>query len=172
MSDLFNIPDKDRCGVYTITNRRTGKKYIGSSTQLKKRAEVHKGEIARRKHNNRSIQQDILKNDDFDFKIVKVIDESNYLYYDEIRNKMYLVEYKLIKSGILNGEDLYNLETLKVVDARLKRVQEDQEKISKRKQEVYDMLKLSNEKLLYEYATNNDFFGSRLLKEEILKRMS
>lgn len=58
MSDLFNIPDKDRCGVYTITNRRTGKKYIGSSTQLKKRAEVHKGEIARRKHNNRSIQQE------------------------------------------------------------------------------------------------------------------
>ncbi len=72
----------------------------------------------------------------------------------------------------LSGEDLYNLETLKVVDARLKRVQEDQEKISKRKQEVYDMLKLSNEKLLYEYATNNDFFESRLLKEEILKRMS
>nr|UVX75539.1 MAG: hypothetical protein [Bacteriophage sp.] len=72
----------------------------------------------------------------------------------------------------LSGEDLYNLETLKVVDARLKRVQEDQEKISKRKQEVYDMLKLSNEKLLYEYATNNVFFESRLLKEEILKRMS
>ena len=113
-----------------------------------------------------------MKNDDFDFKIVKVIDESDYLYYDEIRNKMYLVEYKLIKSGILNGEDLYNLETLKVVDARLKRVQEDQEKISKRKREVYDMLKLSNERLLYEYATNNDFFESRLLKEEILKRMN
>lgn len=55
MSDLFNIPGKDQCGVYTITNRRTGKKYIGSSTQLKKRAEVHKGEIARGKHNNRSI---------------------------------------------------------------------------------------------------------------------
>lgn len=51
-------------------------------------------------------------------------------------------------------------------------VQEDQEKISKRKQEVYSMLKLSNEKLLYEYATNNDFFESRLLKEEILKRMN
>lgn len=172
MSDLFNIPDKDQCGVYTITNRRTGKKYIGSSTQLKKRAEVHKREIARGKHNNRSIQQDILKNDDFDFKIVKVIDESNYLYYDEIRNKMYLAEYKLIKSGILNGEDLYNLEALKVVNARLKRVQEDQEKTLKRKQEVYDMLKFSNEKLLYEYVTNNDFFESRLLKEEILKRMS
>lgn len=172
MSDLFNIPDKDQCGAYTITNRRTGKKYIGSSTQLKKRAEVHKREITRGKHNNRSIQQDILKNDDFDFKILKVIDESDYLYYDEIRNKMYLVEYKLIKSGILNGEDLYNLETLKVVDARLKRLQEDQEKISKRKQEVYSMLKLSNEKLLYEYATNNDFFESRLLKKEILKRMN
>lgn len=28
MSDLFNIPDKDQCGVYTITNRRTGKKYL------------------------------------------------------------------------------------------------------------------------------------------------
>lgn len=172
LSKLNNIPDKDQCGVYTIINRRTGKKYIGSSTQLKKRAEVHKREIARGKHNNKLIQQDILKNDDFDFKIMQIIDESSYLYYDEIRNKMYLEEYQLIKSGILNGEDLYNLETLAVVNGRLGRIQEEQEKLLRRKQEVYDMLKLSNENLLKEYANNYNFYESRLLENEILKRMN
>ena len=30
-----------------------------------------------------------ITNDDFDFKIMQIIDESSYLYYDEIRNKMY-----------------------------------------------------------------------------------
>ena len=40
MSKLNNIPNKNQCGVYTIINRRTGKRYIGSSTQLKKRAEL------------------------------------------------------------------------------------------------------------------------------------
>ena len=173
MSDLFNIPDKDQCGVYTITNRRTGKKYIGSSTQLKKRAEVHKREIARGKHNNRSIQQDILKNDDFDFKIVKVIDKSDYLYYGEIRNKMYLAEYKLIKSGILNGENLYNRETINVVNGRLKHIKEDQEKVLKRKNEVYEMLKLPNDKLIYTYKHNIYVKHElKLFEEEILKRMS
>lgn len=172
MSKLNNIPNKNQCGVYTIINRRTGKRYIGSSTQLKKRAESHSCEIRRGKHNNKLIQQDILKNDDFDFKIMQIIDESSYLYYDEIKNKMYLEEYQLIKSGILNGEDLYNLETITVVNGRLKRIKEEQEKLSKRKQEVYSMLKLSNENLLKEYANNKNFYESRFLEKEILKRMN
>lgn len=103
---------------------------------------------------------------------MQIIDESSYLYYDEIRNKMYLEEYQLIKSGILNGEDLYNLETITVVNGRLKRIKEEQEKLSKRKQEVYSMLKLSNENLLKEYANNKNFYESRFLEKEILKRMN
>lgn len=173
LSKLNNIPNKNQCGVYTIINRRTGRKYIGSSTQLKKRAEVHKREIARGKRNNKLIQQDILKNDDFDFKIMQIIDESSYLYYDEIRNKMYLEEYQLIKSGILNGEDLYNLETINVINGRLKHIKEDQEKVLKRKNEVYEMLKLPNDKLIYTYKHN--IYAKhelKLFEEEILKRMS
>lgn len=103
---------------------------------------------------------------------MQIIDESSYLYYDEIRNKMHLEEYQLIKSGILHGEDLYNLETIAVVNGRLKRIQEEQEKLSKRKQEVYSMLKLSNENLLKEYANNKNFYESRFLEKEILKRMN
>lgn len=85
---------------------------------------------------------------------------------------MYLEEYQLIKSGILNGEDLYNLETIAVVNGRLERIKEEQEKLSKRKQEVYSMLKLSNENLLKEYANNKNFYESRFLEKEILKRMN
>lgn len=83
-----------------------------------------------------------------------------------------LEEYQLIKSGILNGEDLYNLETIAVVNGRLERIKEEQEKLSKRKQEVYSMLKLSNENLLKEYANNKNFYESRFLEKEILKRMN
>ena len=103
---------------------------------------------------------------------MQIIDESSYLYYDEIKNKMYLEEYQFIKSGILNGEDLYNLETIAVVNGRLERIKEEQEKLSKRKQEVYSMLKLSNENLLKEYANNKNFYESRFLDKEILKRMN
>jgi hypothetical protein len=103
---------------------------------------------------------------------MQIIDESSYLYYDEIKNKMYLEEYQFIKSGILNGEDLYNLETIAVVNGRLERIKEEQEKLSKRKQEVYSMLKLSNENLLKEYANNKNFYESRFLEKEILKRMN
>ena len=103
---------------------------------------------------------------------MQIIDESSYLYYDEIKNKMYLEEYQFIKSGILNGEDLYNLETIAVVNGRLERIKEEQEKLSKRKQEVYIMLKLSNENLLKEYANNKNFYESRFLEKEILKRMN
>ena len=103
---------------------------------------------------------------------MQIIDESSYLYYDEIKNKMYLEEYQFIKSGILNGEDLYNLEIIVVVHGRLERIKEEQEKLSKRKQEVYSMLKLSNENLLKEYANNKNFYESRFLEKEILKRMN
>ena len=98
---------------------------------------------------------------------MQIIDESSYLYYDEIKNKMYLEEYQFI-----NGEDLYNLETIAVVNGRLERIKEEQEKLSKRKQEVYSMLKLSNENLLKEYANNKNFYESRFLEKEILKRMN
>lgn len=38
MSNLFNVPVKDGIGIYTITNQQSGKKYIGSSSELLARA--------------------------------------------------------------------------------------------------------------------------------------
>lgn len=173
MSNLFNVPAKDGIGIYTITNQQSGKKYIGSSSELLARARLHKNGILRKYHSNKDIQEDAIKGCDFRFEIVKIIDDSDCISFDELRNKMLLEEYRMIKEAILNGEDLYNRETINVVNGRLKHMKEEQEKILKRKKEVYEMLKLPNDKLIYAYKHN--IYAKhelKLFEEEILKRMS
>lgn len=84
-----------------------------------------------------------------------------------------LEEYRMIKEAILNSENLYNRETINVVNGRLKHIKENQEKVLKRKNEVYEMLKLPNDKLIYTYKHN--IYAKhelKLFEEEILKRMS
>ena len=79
----------------------------------------------------------------------------------------------MIKEAILNSENLYNRETINVVNGRLKHIKENQEKVLKRKNEVYEMLKLPNDKLIYTYKHN--IYAKhelKLFEEEILKRMS
>lgn len=86
---------------------------------------------------------------------------------------MLLEEYRMIKEAILNSENLYNRETINVVNGRLKHIKENQEKVLKRKNEVYEMLKLPNDKLIYTYKHN--IYAKhelKLFEEEILKRMS
>ena len=173
MSDLFNVPVKDGVGIYTITNQQSGKKYIGSSSELLARARLHKNGILRKYHSNKGILEDSIKGCDFRFEIVKRIDGSDCTSFDELRNKMLLEEYRMIKEAILNGENLYNRETINVVNGRLKHIKEDQEKVLKRKNEVYEMLKLPNDKLIYTYKHN--IYAKhelKLFEEEILKRMS
>jgi hypothetical protein len=173
MSNLFNVPVKDGIGIYTITNQQTGKKYIGSSSELLARARLHKNGILRKYHSNKDILEDAIKGCDFRFEIVKIIDGSDCTSFDELRNKMLLEEYRMIKEAISNGENLYNRETINVVNGRLKHIKEDQEKVLKRKNEVYEMLKLPNDKLIYTYKHN--IYAKhelKLFEEEILKRMS
>ena len=86
---------------------------------------------------------------------------------------MLLEEYRMIKEAILNSENLYNRETINVVNGRLKHIKENQEKVLKRKNEVYEMLKLPNDKLIYTYKHNIYVKHElKLFEEEILKRMS
>ncbi|MDB2129520.1 GIY-YIG nuclease family protein [Enterocloster clostridioformis] len=58
MRELFNIPDCEYSGVYQIRNLRTSKIYIGSSSELKTRATVHKREIQKMRHSNKNINAD------------------------------------------------------------------------------------------------------------------
>lgn len=173
MSILLNIPDENLSGVYTIINQRTGKKYIGSSLNLKTRAEVHKREIVRGKHNNKLIQKDIENNDDFVFNIVNVIDECSCFGYEELRTKTHLEEYKEIIRAIENNENLYNLETIEKINGRIKNIQRNLEKVLKRKEEIQKLLKLPNNKLLHTYK--HDIYQRdelKLFEDEILKRMN
>ena len=104
MSNLFNVPVKDGIGIYTITNQQSGKKYIGSSSELLARARLHKNGILRKYHRNKDILEDAIKGCDFRFEIVKIIDGSDCTSFDELRNKMLLEEYRMIKEAILNSE--------------------------------------------------------------------
>ena len=99
MSNLFNVPVKDGIGIYTITNQQSGKKYIGSSSELLARARLHKNGILRKYHSNKDILEDAIKGCDFRFEIVKIIDGSDCTSFDELRNKMLLEEYRMIKEA-------------------------------------------------------------------------
>lgn len=173
MSTLLNIPTNDPCGVYTITNQRTGRKYIGSSFELKTRAIVHKREIEREKHHNRLIQEDIEKDDIFIFNIVKIIDDCSCWSYQELKTKIRIEEYTMIKKAVLKKENLYNLESMKQINSRLEGLEKELSKIAKRKSEIDKMMTFQNDKLLFAYKYDvRENCELKLLEKEILKRMN
>lgn len=54
---MFDGPNTTRCGVYSITNLVTGKRYIGSTSQnFKKRWRLHRSELRRGKHHSPRLQ--------------------------------------------------------------------------------------------------------------------
>lgn len=44
------------CGVYKITNKETGKFYIGSSVDIRQRWYAHKSKLRRGVHSNQHLQ--------------------------------------------------------------------------------------------------------------------
>lgn len=61
------------CGIYAITNLTTGKRYIGSSNNVKKRWNGHLSLLVRNRHYNKHLQRAWNKygGADFDFTIVE-----------------------------------------------------------------------------------------------------
>lgn len=112
MRELFNIPDCEYSGVYQIRNLRTSKIYIGSSSELKTRATVHKREIQKMRHSNKNINADAFNGDDFIFEILEIIKCD---FPEENRAMRRFCEYREIKARLERGEVLYNSENIKVV---------------------------------------------------------
>lgn len=63
------------CGVYTITNRRTGRVYIGSSVDVVKRLRDHRYALRTGTHKNSRLQHSFTKygEDTFDFEVLEVV---------------------------------------------------------------------------------------------------
>lgn len=62
-------------GIYAIRNKVNGKRYIGSSTNLRKRRERHMRELAAGTHSNRKLQNAVAKHgiEAFEFIVLEVV---------------------------------------------------------------------------------------------------
>tara|TARA_R100000008_G_scaffold84515_3_gene72110 strand:+ start:648 stop:1205 length:558 start_codon:yes stop_codon:yes gene_type:complete len=89
--------------VYTITNKITGKIYVGETTWKHRRWTAHRSELKRGHHESSSLQKehDTYGIDSFEFSIVKVIESKNK---EELRTE----EINTIKKLLSEGYELYN----------------------------------------------------------------
>jgi len=115
-------------GIYKIINKTTNKIYIGESLDILRRWEEHRNNLNNNKHHSYKLQQDwnTYGQDNFDFKIVSVLDESitNYIgkYICVIFEYVYINKYNTIENG-------YNVEnTLQCVVNKTKSITNNIEK--------------------------------------------
>ena len=75
-------------GIYLIRNTKTGFIYIGSSQNIEKRFNQHKSNLARRKHDNRHLQNSVNKHgiENFTFSIIYKVqcDDSTLREYEKL----------------------------------------------------------------------------------------
>lgn len=79
-------------GVYTITNNKNGKVYIGESVNMGNRISTHIGDLLCNKHCNTGLQKDFNQYgiQNFSFNIIKVIDNVSIKNNDGINTLLYL----------------------------------------------------------------------------------
>lgn len=73
------------CGVYTITQRSTGKRYVGSSVNLYRRKYKHFRELRHGIHHCEHLQRAFLKygEADFNFAVLLKCDKDRVLFYEQ-----------------------------------------------------------------------------------------
>lgn len=94
-----------KSGIYQITNKINGKKYIGSSKDIYKRWYQHKYELNKNKHGNKHLQNAWNKygQDSFEFEIIEECEPEKRLYLEQF----YIDKYKVCKDG-------YNIATITI----------------------------------------------------------
>lgn len=63
--DWLNVPED--MGIYRIFNIYTNKSYIGASSNIRKRIQMHFSKLKRRKHNSIELSRDVNENSIYDF---------------------------------------------------------------------------------------------------------
>lgn len=84
-------------GVYQISNKLTGEKYIGSSVNIRKRANRHKSDLTRGAHSNILLQRawDFYGANHFEFCILLICDRDNTLLYEQVFLDIMSPEYNI-----------------------------------------------------------------------------
>jgi group I intron endonuclease len=74
------------CGIYQIRNSVNGKRYIGSSKNIKRRFYLHKYGLARKNHHSKTLQRSWEKYGEsaFEFKTLMVCSEDNLFFYEQL----------------------------------------------------------------------------------------
>lgn len=151
-----NIEDLYKTGVYKITNVKSNKIYIGSTTQyFYKRWSQHLAELLKGKHKNEELQKDYtdLKNEEFfEFEILEVIPKYEYL-------KIIEKEEDLIKQYI--NQNCYNINPYSAKPYCLGKSLEKR-KESSAKNEIFV-------KEYYEKVKNGDLLLSEVPKKYFIK---
>jgi len=61
-------------GIYKLTNKRTGKVYVGQTNNLARREKEHMSDLASGTHHNQRMQQDYNRGDRFSFQVLEHIE--------------------------------------------------------------------------------------------------
>ena len=74
------------CGVYAITNNRTGKRYIGSAVNIQRRWKQHRNELTSGCHHNSKLQKSWNKYypEAFEFSVILICTQADLLMYEQI----------------------------------------------------------------------------------------
>lgn len=90
------------CGVYSITHVESGKKYIGSSKEMRSRLSGHRKMLTKNDHDNRYLQFAWNKfgENSFVFEPIIVCEEKDRIFYEQLI---------MDKFNVTNGEFGYNL---------------------------------------------------------------
>lgn len=66
-------------GIYSVTNKTTGKRYIGMSLQIESRFRYHRWSLVRGNHHNKKLQRAWNKygSDDFTFDLLEIFDDAD-----------------------------------------------------------------------------------------------
>jgi group I intron endonuclease len=82
-------------GIYTITHVATGRRYVGSAVDLRKRWKEHRRGLDSGKHHSRFLQRQWAKDgaDAFKFTVALYCDRENLLMYEQALIDFYMPEY-------------------------------------------------------------------------------
>jgi len=83
LSHLFGVRAKNRPGIYTITNRRTGRVYIGATAKtIAERWARHRYMLNTGRHHNKQLQADwnIYGAHSFKFAVLEVVEDADQVF--------------------------------------------------------------------------------------------
>ena len=102
---------QDIACLYSITNKATGKRYIGESLFVENRWGKHRSSLKAGRHKNSLLQKDYNKHgpEAFEFAIIKEINKENFQTEKQLKEHLRMEEAKMILKEVDEGKELYNV---------------------------------------------------------------